>query len=202
MIESPASFECADTENLDMVSLRRFFKLFFDGVFSTSDNYGRHKESLKCFVLGDDLSVELDQILDPGKEAQYKPTINVGFGDMQFSHPVINYEGYPSEDMATGNYTAPAKVPMVVHHVMPYSDASHQLSDITFQALFGLRPWIMKRLGLRAFMLNQISRARKLASSPDPFFTVDVSCLLEFNYNMQTTIQGHRLKKVFLEPLT
>jgi hypothetical protein len=176
--------------------------LMFEDLFSDSSHYGDVGEELKCFTTeSGKLDVTLDMIPDPGEDTQYKPSVNIGFGDMQFEKSVVNYEANPSDDLASRNFVAPTSVPFVIRHIMPSSDGAYQLGHISLDAVFGLKEWIRGQLGLRGFSISQLARPKPLGKSPHPYYSVDLSCLLEFEYTMTSSIQGHRLKKVIMEDL-
>lgn len=200
MIESPATRECkSPNPSPDMVFLRRFFLLLIEEVFSTSDNYGNAREELKCFTAGEGLDVTLDQIPDPAETHQYKPSVNLGMGDLQFEKSVVNYHASNTEDFSGMNFVTPAAVPLVIRHIMPSSDGAYQISQISLDAVFGLKEWIKQTLGLRGLTVSSLARPKKLSNHPETWYSVDLSILLEFEYKMRSSVQGHRIKKILTD---
>ena len=177
------------------VSVRRFFLQTWRDIFSTNLNYGVYQKSLSCFTWKQGLEVELDAIDDLSAKKDYRPAVKIGLGDWSLGRVTVNHEGALLDDLSGQVDFMDTNLPVVLHHVMPSSDAAYQLAEISLAAAFGARRYIMDTLRLRELEINRVGRPQPLTGSPEKFYTADINLSLLFTYHVEWRWESRRLKR-------
>lgn len=185
-------------ESLDAVSLRRVFLLATRELFSDPVNYGDLSEKLSRFKYSDDLSessllVDLDFEYNP-KELQPRQAVYVGLGDVSFDSAVVDHMAAISEDRSQVTYVQSAKTALQVRCVAPNADEPLYLATVATAFFFAMRPVFMDELGLSRMDLAGLSKPTLIDKAPSRMFEVSFVANLAFNFNVISTLEGHRLK--------
>ena len=185
-------------ESLDAVSLRRVFLLATRELFSDPVNYGDLSEKLSRFKYSDTLSessllVDLDFEYNP-KELQPRQAIYVGLGDVAFDSTVVDHMAAINEDRSQVTYVQSAKTALQVRCVAPNADEPLYLATVAAAFFFAMRPAFMDELGLSRMDLAGLSKPTLIDKAPSRMFEVSFVANLAFNFNIISTLEGHRLK--------
>jgi hypothetical protein len=185
-------------ESLDAVSLRRIFLLATRELFADPVNYGDLSGKLSNFKYSEDpkestLLVDLDFEYNP-KELQPRHAVYVGLDDVRFTPMVLDHKAEISEDRASITYVQSAETALQVRCVAPNADEPLYLATIATAFYFAMRPVFMEELGLSRMDLIGLSKPTLIDKAPTRMFEVSFAAKLAFNFNIISTLEGHRLK--------
>jgi len=185
-------------ESLDAVSLRRVFLLATRELFSDPVNYGDLSEKLSRFKYSEDakdstLIVDLDFEYNP-KELQPRHAVYAGLGDVTFDTLVLDHKAEISEDRAKITYVQSAKTALRIRCVAPNADEPLYLATVAAAFFFAMRPVFMDELGLSRMDLSGVTAPQLIDKAPTRMFEVSFAANLAFNFNVISTLEGHRLK--------
>jgi len=185
-------------ESLDAVSLRRVFLLATREFFADPVNYGDLSGKLSNFKYSEEpkdstLVVDLDFEYNP-KELQPRHAVYVGLEDVQFSTLVLDHIAEISEDRAKITYVQGAETALQLRCVAPNADEPLYLATAATAFYFAMRPVFMAELGLSRMDLVRLSKPTLIDKAPTRMFEVSFIAKLAFNFNVVSTLEGHRLK--------
>lgn len=184
------------------VNLRRVFLLLTQAHFAHADNFGLLKETLKDCIWNPDaeerqIHVALQSEFDPRGVFNTLPSVFFGFGDSNFEQEVVSgYAGH-NDDNSAADYVMKAEASIQWVHCAHTDTMTGNLAETVFSLLAGARPWLIEKLGLRAFMIGQLSMPVKVKmEGVEPYYRVDLRCTLHYNHVLTLSTESHRLKKV------
>ena len=185
-------------ESLDAVSLRRVFLLATRELFTDPVNYGDLSDKLSNFKYSDNakdstLLVDLDFEYNP-KELQPRHAVYVGLDDVRFNTVVLDHKAEISEDRAKTTYMQAAETALQIRCVAPNADEPLYLATVATAFYFAMRPVFMAELGLSRMDLVGLSKPTLIDKAPTRMFEVSFVAKLAFNFNVISTLEGHRLK--------
>lgn len=195
---------------LDPISLRRAFLITTRQIFGHPDNYGVLAPLLGKYVYDADetvskLPVRLDYEFDPEKlGGSGTPTVWVGMGDLDLEQLVVNNAARSLEANAGYKNVQRAGAVMAIKCVSGNADEALGLATIAANYYAGLRQLLMDRLGLQNFQVRRIGRPQLVDKAPDRMISSDCTIAITFNFTLNATVEGHRLKTIQITtvPLT
>lgn len=192
-------------ESLDAISLRRVFLLATRQLFSAPENYGSLRDRLNRFVYSDDMAastlpVELDFEYNPA-ELQPRHAVYVGIGEINFTPNVLDHRADISDDRAKITYTQSAATGLRLRFVSPYADEALYLATVASAYFMAMSREFLENLDLQRFDIANLSAPTLLDKAPTRMFEVSFSAAIKFNYNIVSSVEGHRVKSYHMTTL-
>ena len=186
---------------LSMVSLRRIFLLMLRLHYSDPDNFGDYKDLIGNLRYNDELKfstlgIELLSTFEPESYKDGQANIFLGFQSHNFKKVAINNYSGQNTDGSSNYHVMPTDSVLVLRHVANTGDQALLIGEMTAAFLFGIRPMLMQKIGLRAMDVLSVSDPKIIDKAPERSFQVDVSVAINFGYVMTTNIESHRIKKI------
>lgn len=185
-------------QSLDSVSLRRVFLLATRELFSHPENFAELSEELSRYKYSTDektssLAVELDYVYNP-KNLSARHAVYVGIGDLDFSVEYLDHRAGVNDDRSQHVFVQPAKTSLMIRCVTPLPDESLRLATIALGYFFGMRPLFMQQLSLTRFDLGKLSAPSLVEKAPTALYESVMVATIAFNFEITSTIEGHRIK--------
>lgn len=187
---------------VNTVNLRRVFLLLTQMHFSTPANYGPLRKTLADLVWSPDvasrtLNIQLQHDFDERGVVNILPSIFFGVGNTDFDNEVVAAEAGYNDDNSSHKIVMKATTVFQWVCVANTADLAGNIAETCFSFFANARPWLIKTLGFRYFILKQIGQVI-LAKLPEnrEYYRVDIRGTLDYNHVMSVSQESHRLKKV------
>ena len=174
-------------------SIRRYFLLLVREHWADPANHGADlKDTFSCLSYPDSLDVRLS-----GEKGDSTREIIVGLGPMNFGKISFGDVSLVSDDNATEDRAVPASCAISFLHAAPGQDEALDMAWSTCSFLLGFKVPIMNTVGLENFQPKGLGPQENTDKKLSSRFVVDLAFELSFYCSVATTVESHRLKRVY-----